>query len=93
MSITRINLFTAKPGAEQSLFEFLTSIISVIKGSQGCISCRLLQGAEDTAQLAIIEEWASIAEHRAAASVIPPEQLARAMELFAKPPSGTYYQA
>jgi heme-degrading monooxygenase HmoA len=91
VSITRINLFTAKPGAEQQLYEFLRSVIGVIQGSGGCISCTLLRGAEDSSQLAIIEEWQSITDHQAAASAIPPEQLAQAMQLFAKPPTGAYY--
>lgn len=92
MSITRINTFSAKPGCEQQLHEFLSSVICVIQSSPGCISCTLLQGAEDQAQLAIIEEWDSINAHQAAASAIPAEQLTHAMALFAKPPSGIYYQ-
>lgn len=92
MSITRINTFTAKPGSEQQLHDFLSSVISVIKSCPGCISCTLLQGAEDQTQLAIIEEWESISAHQAAASAIPAEQLTQAMALFAKPPAGTYYK-
>lgn len=92
MTITRINLFTAKPGAEQQLHQFLSSVISVIKSCQGCISCMLLQGAEDPSQLAIIEEWESIKAHQAAASAIPPEKLAEAMAMFAEPPRGMYYK-
>lgn len=91
MSIIRINTFTAKPGAEQQLHEFLSSVIAVIKSSPGCIACTLLQGAEDQAQLAIIETWESISAHQAAASAIPAEQLTHAMAMFAKPPSGIYY--
>jgi hypothetical protein len=45
------------------------------------------------AHLAIIEEWESIEDHQNAAKVIPPEKMAQAMALFAKPPSGTYYRA
>jgi len=91
MSIIRINSFTAKAGADQQLHEFLSSVMTTIKSSPGCISCTLLRGAEDQHQLAIIEEWDSISAHQAAASLIPPEQLAQVVALFAKPPVGTYY--
>lgn len=91
MPITRINHFTAKPGFEQALHDFLAAVISTIEACPGCISCRLLRALDDEAQLAIIEEWDSVAAHQAAAKAIPPEQMARAMALFAKPPTGIYY--
>ncbi|RYG28780.1 MAG: hypothetical protein EOO01_39240 [Chitinophagaceae bacterium] len=84
MSITRINHFESKPDCEEKLFDFLTGVIAVILNANGCISCRLLRGAENPALLAIIEEWESIAHHQAAASIIPPQQLALAVALFAK---------
>jgi len=93
MPITRINQFEAKGGAEEKLYAFLQSIISVITACPGCISCRLLRSTENPAFLAIIEEWDNIESHRKAASAIPPEKLAEAAVLFAKPPSGTYYGA
>lgn len=93
MTITRINHFVARPGLEQQLHEFLASVISVIESCEGCLSCRLLRGTEDPAQLAIIEEWESIEAHQAAAGAIPPEQLAAAVAMFAKPPAGSYYKA
>lgn len=93
MAITRINNFVAKAGLEQQLYEFLASVVSIVELCAGCRSCRLLRGAEDPSQLAIIEEWESIEAHKAAASAIPQEQLAKAMAMFAKPPTGMYYQA
>jgi hypothetical protein len=51
----------------------------------------LLKGAEDSTQLAVIEEWTSIEVHKAAASVIPKEQLEEVMALLAKPPFGIYF--
>lgn len=92
MAITRVNQFTAKVGAEQELYSFLKSVIAVVEKCPGCFSCRLLQGAEDSAQLAVIEEWDSIDSHKAAAAAIPPEMLSVAMALFARPPVGTYYK-
>ncbi len=91
MAITRINNFEAKVGAEQKLYEFLQSVISVIKNCSGCIGCQLLRNTENPASLVIIEQWESIESHQNAASAIPPEKLKEAYELFATPPSGRYY--
>jgi quinol monooxygenase YgiN len=91
MSITRINHFEAKPGSEAELTAFMQSVVREVSKADGCLTCRLLKGAENPAQLAVIEEWASIAHHKAAASVIPKEQIERAVVLFAKPPFGVYY--
>jgi quinol monooxygenase YgiN len=93
MAITRINQFEAKASAGENLYAFLQSVISVITACPGCISCRLLRSTENPACLAIIEEWDSIESHQRAASAIPPEKLAMAAALFAKPPSGMYYRA
>jgi quinol monooxygenase YgiN len=91
MSITRINHFEAKPGSEADLLAFMQHVVTTVSAAEGCINCKLLKGAENTAQLAVIEEWVSIAHHQAAASIIPKEQIEQAMVFFAKPPSGIYY--
>lgn len=91
MSITRINHFEAKPGSEAELFAFMQHVVTTACSAEGCIGCRLLQGAENTTQFAVIEEWISIAHHKAAASIIPKEQIEQAMAFFAKPPFGVYY--
>ena len=91
MRITRINHFEAKTGSEADLLKFLKDVVSVVKNANGCINCNLLTGAENPGQLAVVEEWVSIAHHQAAASVIPKEQIEQAMVLFAKPPFGIYY--
>jgi quinol monooxygenase YgiN len=91
MSITRINHFHAKAGCEEALFNFMSQVVLKIRATTGCISCKLLKSVENSAQLAVIEEWASIEVHKAAASVIPKEQLEEVMAFFAKPPVGTYY--
>ena len=91
--ITRINHFEAKPGSEQQLFEFLQSVIAIIQNAKGCRAVRLLRSTDHAAQLAIIEEWDSIADHQNAAKAIPPEKMKEAMALFGKPPAGMYYTA
>jgi quinol monooxygenase YgiN len=93
MAVTRINQFEAKASSEEQLYVFLQSVISVIEACPGCISCKLLRSTEHPACLAIIEAWESVEAHQRAASAIPPEKLAEAASMFAKPPTGMYYQA
>lgn len=93
MSITRINHFEAKPGSEVALTSFMQNVVNQVSKADGCLSCRLLKGAENNAHLAVIEEWVSIAHHQAATSIIPKEQIEQAMAFFAKPPFGIYYNA
>ena len=92
MTITRINQFEARASREESLHAFLQSVISVIETCPGCLSCRLLRSVDNPACLAIIEEWENIEAHQSAASAIPPEKLAEAAALFARPPAGMYYR-
>jgi quinol monooxygenase YgiN len=91
MAITRINHFEAKVGSEQTLYEFLQSVISVVKESSGCLGCQLLRSIENPESIVIIEQWDSVESHKQAASAIPPEQLKAAFALIAKPPAGGYY--
>jgi quinol monooxygenase YgiN len=92
MTITRINQFEAQPGKEGQLHQFLQSVIAIIQTCPGAISVRLLRSVEHAAEFAIIEEWEDVASHRQAASAIPAEKMAEAVALFAKAPSGAYYQ-
>jgi quinol monooxygenase YgiN len=91
MSITRVNHFEAKPDHEAELFLFMQDVVAEVRRAEGCINCQLLKGAENSAQLVVIEEWVSIAHHQAAASIIPKERIEKAMVFFAKPPFGVYY--
>lgn len=91
MPITRINHFEAKPGAEQALCEFLQSVIAIIENCSGCLGCQLLLSLDNSANIAIVEQWVDVESHQRAAGAIPPEQLQAAFEFFAKPPSGSYY--
>lgn len=93
MNIIRINHFEAKVGGEAELLAFMQNVVTEVSKADGCIKCQLLKGAENKAQLAVIEEWVSIAHHQAAASIIPKEQMAQAIAFFAKPPYGIYYAA
>ncbi len=93
MSIIRLNHFEAKENCGDELFSFMQHVVDVVQKADGCINCRLLKRAENILQLVVIEEWLSIAHHQAAASMIPPEEIAKAMVLFAKPPFGIYYQS
>ena len=91
MAITRINHFEAKVGSEQALYEFLQSVISIVKECSGCLGCQLLRSIENPANIVIVEQWDNVESHKQAASAIPPEKLKDAFALFAKPPAGVYY--
>jgi len=92
MAVTRINHFESKPGAEEKLQALLRSVIGIILNCPGVVSCKLLRSVEKHSSFAIIEKWDSIEAHQRAAKAIPPEKMAEAMALFAKPPVGEYYQ-
>jgi quinol monooxygenase YgiN len=91
MAVTRINHFEAKIGSERALYEFLQSVISIIKDCSGCLGCQLLRSIENSANLVIVENWDTVESHKQAANAIPPEKLKDAFALFAKPPVGVYY--
>ena len=92
MSGTRINHFEAKPGSEEKLQALLQSVIATILECPGAVSCKLLRSVEKHGSFAIIEKWDNVEAHQRAAKAIPPEKMAEAMALFAKPPVGEYYQ-
>ena len=91
LAITRINTFEAKAGSEEDLYRFLQSVISRVTACPGSISCQLLRSTDSVTAFAIIEEWDDVESHQKAARAIPPEMMAQAGTLFAKPPSGSYY--
>lgn len=91
MAITRINHFEAKVGSESALYDFLQSVVSIVKECSGCLGCQLLRSIENSTNLVIIEQWDNVESHKQAANAIPPENLQAAFALIAKPPAGVYY--
>jgi hypothetical protein len=87
MRITRINHFEAKAGCETKLFDFLQSVIVIIKNAKGCSAALQLRSNGHPTQPAIIEEWYRIAEHQNAAKAIQLEKMQLAM---APHPSGRW---
>jgi hypothetical protein len=53
---------------------------------------RTARRSAGASRLVIVERWDSVAAHQAAASKIPPEQMAAFKPLIADPPKGRYYQ-
>jgi len=92
MSITRIGETQATPETTDALREFLLSIISIIKSSQGCESVTLYQSHNDPTKFTMIEVWDSIESHQASVKNIPPEMLTQIRPLLASAPSGGYYE-
>ena len=91
MSITRIGEFQANPETNNSLHDFLLSIMPIIKSSQGCESVALYQSHNDPTHFTIIEVWDSAKSHQASARNIPPEKLTEIRPLLASAPSGGYF--
>ncbi len=47
MSVTRINEFLAQAGQGDALYDFIESFMPMIKSSDGCQSCQLLQSQDN----------------------------------------------
>ena len=60
MSVSRIGEFHAATNQVDALRDFLKSILPIIRSSQGCVSCQLLQDQEDAAKFVMIEVWDSV---------------------------------
>ena len=91
MTIVRVNEFTAAEGKASELYTFLESLIPYISGSEGCLSCELLQHHEHDNQFMVIERWHSIENHQQAITNYPQEDMQAAMSLFGAPPKGAYF--
>lgn len=91
MSVARIGEVQAKEELTEQLREFLISIMSVIKSSQGCESVQLYQREDDVTKFIMIEVWDSVESHQASVKNIPPEMLAEIRLLLAGSPSGSYH--
>jgi len=92
MPITCINHFEAKKGRIAQLNAFMQDVVAQVQTLPGCRWVRLLRSTENPARLAIVEVWDSVEAHQAAEKTISPEQLKKAQNLVAKPPTGEYYQ-
>jgi heme oxygenase (mycobilin-producing) len=92
MSVKRIGEVQAKEGRIDDLREFMKSILPLIRGSEGCLSCELLQNQADTSKFLMVEVWESVEAHQASVKVIPPAKLDEIRSLLAAPPSGDYYE-
>ena len=91
MAITRINEFCAAPQQEQALHQFLLSLMPYIRGSEGCLSCEVLQHQDNADTFVVIEKWQSVQAHQQSIAGFPKDDMQAAMSLCAAPPSGAYY--
>ena len=91
MSVLRINRFFAQPHLAEDLFEFLQSILPIIRSADGCESAQLLRGKDDPHEFVLLETWDSVAAHKGSVKAIPPEKFALVLPMMAKPPTGAYY--
>ena len=93
MSVIRINKFEAKEGMATGLHEFLMSVVPLVKQSQGCTSCQVLQNQESRNEFVVIEVWDSVISRQTSVKNIPPEKIGVVMPMLENPPSGSYYAA
>lgn len=91
MSIVRMGEMQAAAGKSAELRAFLLSIVPIITGSGGCVSCQLLHNQDAPAKFVMIEVWDSAESHRVSVKNIPPEKLAAIRPLLGAAPSGGYY--
>ena len=92
MSISRIGETQAKSETIEALRDFLISIMSMIRSSEGCESVTLFQSNDDPTKFTMIEVWDNIESHRASVKNIPPEMLGEIRPLLASAPSGGYFE-
>ena len=92
MTISRIGETQAKAETIEALHDFLTSIMSMIRSSEGCESVTLYQSTDDPTRFTMIEVWDSVESHRASVKNIPPEMLGEIRPLLASAPSGGYFE-
>jgi quinol monooxygenase YgiN len=83
MSVRRIGETQAKEGSNESLRDFLISIMPMIKSAEGCASVELYQSQDDPSKFLMIEVWDSIESHQASVRNIPPEKLGEIRPLLA----------
>ena len=91
MNTIRLGEMQAAAGKIDELRDFLLSIVPIINGSEGCVSCQLLHNQDDPMKFVMIEVWENADFHWASAKNIPPEMLAAIRPLLGAAPSGSYY--
>lgn len=91
--ITRVSEFTAQPGREDELADYLASIVPLIEESDGCLYCHMLQGHDDPSRFMIIETWESIPAHQLSVQGIDQKSFLKAMEALAESPTAAYFES
>lgn len=91
MSVARVNELHAKEGCGDELREFLRKVEPVIRSSEGCEKCEILECDTEKGRYVLLEFWDSIESHERAAQKISSEETARIMELLRLPPTGDYF--
>ncbi len=98
MNVLRLNYFHALPGQFEALAAVFEGLTANIRALDGCVRCELLLNnsagsPDDDGTVIVLEEWVSIAAHKAAAANIDPADFARVMPLLNGRPHGQYYKA
>ena len=96
MSVLRLNYFCARAGQFEALAAVFEDLVSNIRALDGYLRCELLLNnsagnPDNDGTVIVLEEWDSIAAHKAAAAKIDPVDFARIMPLLNGRPHGQYY--
>lgn len=91
MSVARMNELHAKEGCGAELREFLRKLEPMIRSSEGCEKCEILECDTDDNHYVLLEFWDSIESHERAANKITTEERERIMDLLLMPPTGDYF--
>jgi len=92
MEVTVLVDFRAKHGKAAEALEAMQGSREFSLGAKGCEGFEVLQSADDPHDLAFIERWASVEEHKAfLALVMKAEGFAEAIKLFESGPHIRYF--
>lgn len=91
--ITRVNEFSAKPGKEDALREYLASLVPVIEECDGCLYCHMLQGQENPSRFLILETWTDIPTHQLSVQGIDRKEFIETMRALTDEVSAEYFHS
>ena len=91
MSIARLYRMESADGKAAELETALTTLAHQVRPLEGCEGVELLRDAGEGGQFTLIEKWASIEAHKAAATALPKGAFGPVMAALAGAPEGFYF--
>lgn len=91
--IVRLSEFRAKAERRDDLKKFLTELVQMLLGIEGCTACQLLESQDDPQRFVMNESWDSVEAHHASLKDIPPDAFADVMTMLDGMPKGEYFKS